>query len=262
MSTRLHRLSLIVVIALVLAWPVTEAAGPRARLLEARDLAYDANYRNDQAGLRSAIAALQPVTKAANESADAHYYLSWTYWALTASQVQEKDMAGGLESAKLALDHARVGLTSRDKDPEFHTALANALIVVGILDRSQFKQVFAELADVRAKALELGPANPRVVIMDAGIIFNTPVEAGGNPERGIARWQEALKLFEAEANTKAVDPLAPRWGHALAYGWMATLYLRLTPPQKDKAREAAETALAMRPDFWWVRDQVLPQLRE
>lgn len=257
----IRRLLLALWLAVVCPYSI-DAAGPRARLIEARDLAYDANYRNDQAGLRSAIAAMQPLTKAADVGADAHYYLSWTYWALAASQVQEKNMSGGLESGKLALEHARSGVAARGQDAELQTALANALIVVGILDRAQFEPIFAELKDVRAKALALGPANPRVAIMDAGIIFNTPVEAGGNPERGIARWHEALKLFETEANTKAIDPIAPRWGHALAYGWMATLYLRLTPPQKDKAREAAETALAMRPDFWWVRDQVLPQLRE
>jgi hypothetical protein len=239
-----------------------DAAGARARLIEARDLAYDANYRNDQAGLRSAIDAMRPLTKAADVGVDAHYYLSWTYWALAASQVQEKNMTAALESGKLALEHARAGVAARDTDAELQTALANALIVVGILDKAQFKERFAELPAVRARALELGPSNPRAAIMDAGIIFNTPVDAGGNPERGIARWQEALKLFEAEANARAIDPLKPRWGHALAYGWMATLYLRLTPPQTDKAREAAETALAMRPDFWWVRDQVLPQLRE
>lgn len=260
MSTRFQ---LAIAIAVLLAIPNTDAAGPRARLIEARDLAYDANYRNDQVGLRAAIASLQPLTKAADESAYAHYYLWWTYWSLTTSQMQAKDMAGALESAKLALEHARAGVASRDKDSELHTALANALISVGILDKEQpFKQVLAELMTVRAKAVELGPTNPRAVLMDAGVIFNTPANAGGSQERGIARWQEALTLFEAEANAKTADPIAPRWGHALAYGWLSGLYLRTTPPQKEQARKAAETALEMRPDFWWVRDQVLPQLRE
>ncbi len=238
------------------------AAGTRARLIEIRDLAYDANYRNDQTSLRAAITAMQPLTKGADVSADAHYYLSWSYWALAASQFQAKDASGALESGKLAAEHARAGLALRGTDAELHTALANGLIVVGLLDRAQFKEIFAEVMTVRAKALELDPANPRTVIMDAGIMFNTPDESGANMQRGLARWQEALKLFETESNVKMVDALAPRWGHALAYGWMATLYLRLTPPQKERAQKAADTALEMRPDFWWVRDQVLPQLRE
>jgi hypothetical protein len=258
----MSRWLLTIALATTTALSITEAAGPRARLIEARDLAYDANYRNDQAGLRAAIAALESLAKHGDEGAYAHYYLWWTYWALTASQAQDKDMAGGLASARLALQHARSAVASRDRDPEFQAALANALIGVGVMDRSGFEPVLKELTTVRAKAVELGPTNPRAVLMDAGVIFNTPPEAGGSQERGIARWQEALKLFEAEANEKTVDPIAPRWGHALAYGWMAGLYLRTSPPQKELARKAAETALEMRPDFWWVRDQILPQLRE
>lgn len=259
MSTRYH---LIGVVAVLLTAQAAAAVGPRGVLIEARNLAYDANYRNDQAGLRSAIEALQPLVDAAEVAPYAHYYLSWTYWALAGSQVQDKDTSGALESGKRAVEHARAGLAARAADPEFHTVLVNALVVVGFLDGSQFKTVMAELSAARKKALELGPDNPRVALMDAGAIFNSPPEAGGSRERGLARWQEALQLFDAEAKTKAADPIAPSWGHALAYGWVSGLYLRMTPPQKENARTAAETALRMRPDFWWVRAQVLPQLRE
>ena len=259
MSTRLH---LLIVTALLIAWPAPQAAGPRAILIEARNLAYDANYRNDQAGLRSAIAVLQPLVKTHDEAAYANYYLWFAYWALGASQVQEKDMAGALESGKLGLEHARLGVAARESDPEFQTALANALIVVGFLDRPQWKNILTELMAVRRRAVDLGPDNPRVAMMDAGVIFNTPPESGGSRERGVARWEEALKLFEVEVAAKTIDPIAPRWGHALAYGWITGLYLGMNPPQKENARNAAETALRMRPDFWFVREQVLPRLRE
>jgi hypothetical protein len=43
---------------------------------------------------------------------------------------------------------------------------------------------------------------------------------------------------------------------------MANLYLIMSPPQKQKARGAADVALRMRPDLWYVREQVLPQLRD
>ena len=254
--------SALVVVALIAAAEATKAVGARAVLIEARNLAYDANYRNDQAGLESAIATLQTLVDAAGVSAYAHYYLSWAYWALAASQVQEKDTPGALASGKQAVAHARSGLALRGDDPEFHTALVNGLVVVGFLDGTQFKTVLPELTAARVKAIELGPRNPRVLMMDAGAIFNSPPEAGGSRERGLARWEEALRLFDAESNAAAADPIAPSWGHALAYGWVSGLYLRMTPPQTENARRAADTALRMRPDFWWVREQILPQLRE
>src|SRR5262245_46637644 len=233
--TMTAQLRLSIVAAVLLGSSVQDAAGPRAILIEARDLAYDANYRNDQVGLRSAIATLEPLTKRPEARADAHYYLSWTYWVLAGSQGQEKDLAAAQESAALALEQARAGLTARDRDPEFHTALANALIATAVLGRTGFTSILTEPHAVRRRALDLGPANPRVVLVDAGIIFNSPAEMGGSQERGLARWREALRLFDAESRARMVDPVAPRWGHALAWGAMATLYLRTNPPQKDAA---------------------------
>jgi hypothetical protein len=140
--------------------------------------------------------------------------------------------------------------------------LANALIAAAVIDPNQFQARATELAPVRKRALELGPRNPRVVMMDAGMIFNIPPERGGSQERGIARWLEAIALFEAEAATPAADARQPRWGRDLAYGWLSGLYMRLTPPDRVKARAAADKALTMRPDFWWVRNVVLPQLAD
>lgn len=258
MHIRLHAA---LVTTLLLVFPVTEAASQRAVVIEARNLAYDANYRNDQAGLRSAIAALQTLATSKDEGTYAHYYLSWAYWALAASQVQQKDLPSALESAHRAVEHARAAVAASDNDPEFYTALANALIVVAVLDPSQFHTVAKELRIVRRKALGLGPYNPRTVLMDAGMLFHNPPEVGGGKDKGLARWKEALTLFESEANERVADPIAPRWGPALAYGWMAELYLQMDPPQLENARRAAEIALRMRPDFWYVRDQILPRLR-
>ena len=192
------RLRLTIVAALLLGSSAQDAAGPRAILIEARDLAYDANYRNDQAGLRAAIAALEPLVKMPEERPYANYYLSWSFWVLAGSQALEKDASAAQESAALAVEHARAGLAVRQGDPEFHTILANALIATAVLGRTQFTLILAELQSVRRRALDLGPANPRTVLMDAGIIFNSPPDMGGSQERGLARWRDARRQFEGD----------------------------------------------------------------
>jgi len=243
--------------------PAAREAGPsRAMLIEVRNLAYDANFRNDQAGLRAAIAAIEPLAVKPEVASYAHYYLAWTYWMLVASQIEEKDTAAALESAARALGHARAGLANRGADSEFQTMLANTLVANGILDRARFKELWAELATVRKKALALGPKNPRAVVMDAGIIYWAPADQGGGREKGLARWDQAARLFEDEANVPSADPLAPRWGYALYYGWSANMYLSMSPPLTSRAKTAADTALTLRPDFWYVRERVLPKLRE
>ena len=67
----------------------------RAMLIEARNLAYDANFRNDQAGLRAAIAAMEPLAREPEVEAYAHYYLSWTYWMLVGVANRGEEPGGG-----------------------------------------------------------------------------------------------------------------------------------------------------------------------
>jgi hypothetical protein len=249
------------VLSLTLSASIAAAQSPRALLIEARNLAYDANYRNDQAGLRSAVEVMEPLTQGAH-AAYAHYYLSWTYGALFASQFQAQDMTAALASANRSLDYIRAGLKARPNDAEFHTQLAGAILSVMFADRSQFEPLYPQLKAAREKAVELGPTNPRAVMFEAGSMFNDPAYGKDGQTRGLARWEVALKLFEAEANERAVDPILPRWGYATAQGMLAGLYLRTTPPQKEAGRRAAAIALKMRPDFWYVREVLLPQLRD
>ena len=61
--------------------------------------------------------------------------------------------------------------------------LANALVGLAFATPDGFRTVREELTRVRHRALELGPTNPRVVLMDAGMVFGTPPAAGGSQER-------------------------------------------------------------------------------
>lgn len=262
-----HRMArILVAVAFAVAMQPAHASEPtvRAALMELRNLVYDAMYRNDAGSLDSAIKSLNGVGLRANpaERPYVDYYVSLAHWGLTASQVQAGDVAAGLASGRSAARHARAAIAVRPEDAEFHTLLANALIVVAILDRPNFESTAKELAAVRQRALALGPSNPRAVLMDAGMIFNNPPARGGSQERGIARFREALTCFEREAASAPSDPLAPRWGHAFAWGWLSNVLLAATPSQVGPARDAALAALQMRPDFWYVRDQVLPRLNK
>lgn len=223
----------------------------------AKQLAYDANYRNDAAGLRDAVRRFERLARDRGLAAAALYYAGWTRWVLAASEVTAGDTAAARATLAAAVRDLERALALRPDDPDTHAVLAWALVAIAALDRFTH---WGEMSDVvakhRARALALGPRNPRVMIMDAGMTFYTPPQQGGSQERGIARWLEALDVFEHE---KIDDPTRPDWGGALAYGWLANLYLSMTPPNVPDARRMADKALALRPDFWWVRTQVLPK---
>lgn len=230
------------------------------RLIDARTRAYDANFQNDAAGLRRAVADFVALADDPQVGRMALYYAAWTEWGLAASELQAGDVLAAIRAGDRAVFYARRALERDLNDPEVMTMLINALIVVAVLDKERFMEAAKEIAPLRQRVLERAPANPRVVMMDAGMIFNNPPERGGSRERGLARYLEAIQLLDREAETTPADVTRPAWGRALAYGWVTGLYLAMSPPQVEKAREAAVTALKLRPDFWFVKTQVVPKL--
>lgn len=251
--------TLVVIASTLHAAQQTPAAA--AELLAARERAYVANFRNDQAGLNDSIQVFTRLAADDTIAPFARYYSGWAKWAISASQFAGGDVKGAIESGEASAADMRAALALRSDLSDFHTGLANALIVVGSLDPSRFPALINEVVSARRRALELGPSNPRAVLMDAGIIFNTPPQRGGDQQKGIDRWLEAIRLFEEERRSPPANTLMPDWGLPLAYGWLSQLYLNATPPRVEEARKAAETALTLRPDFWFVREQILPKLR-
>lgn len=235
-------------------------ATPAGRLIDARTRAYDANFQNDAGALRKAAADLVALADDPAVGRMALYYAAFAEWSLSASEVQAGDNDAAIRAADRAAFYARRALERDPDDAEVMTMLVNALIVVAMLDKERFMPAAREIAPLRKRAIERAPASPRVVMMDAGMIFNNPPERGGSLQRGLARWLEAISLFERESAAPPSDTTRPTWGRALAYGWLTQLYLSLMPPEFEKARAAAMRALELRPDFWFVKDQVVPKL--
>src|SRR5262245_46825785 len=91
---------------LVIFAPQADAKSAAKKMFEAKKLAYDANFRNDQKGLNSAVAAFDALTADKKLAALAYYYAGWSRWSLAASQYQDQKMADALAS----LDHATADL--------------------------------------------------------------------------------------------------------------------------------------------------------
>jgi hypothetical protein len=168
---------------------------------------------------------------------------------------------GHADSAATTLDRAialeRRSLAVRPDDADTHALAVWILMAMASANRSRWSELSAELSAHRRRAPDLAPRNPRVMIMDASMTFYSPVGGGSGPERAITKWLEALDVLASE---RIEDPMAPDWGSALAQGWLANLYLSKQPPDIASARTMVTKALQLRPDFWWVRTQLLSRL--
>lgn len=103
-------------------------------------------------------------------------------------------------------------------------------------------------------ARTLGPRNPRVLLLAAIGAWFTPSMWGGGKDKGYALLQQAITAYGSDAPPA---PL-PAWGRAEAYAWLGQM-------ERDRgnaaqARVAYERALALEPQFRWVRDELLPRL--
>jgi len=104
------------------------------------------------------------------------------------------------------------------------------------------------------KAYELAPENPRVALQRGVGFFFTPGAFGGGKDKAEAELRRARSLFEANDHAEATKG----WGYP---DTLARLGQVLAALEKfDEARSVYQQALAVAPDFAWVRDELLPQL--
>jgi tetratricopeptide (TPR) repeat protein len=98
------------------------------------------------------------------------------------------------------------------------------------------------------KAKAIAPENPRVALLDAIRIFNTPSMFGGGKDEGLQAMRRAAQLFE---RWMAPDTLVPDWGKAEVYAWIGIAYI--DRKESALARQAFELALKINPEYGWVK---------
>ena len=109
------------------------------------------------------------------------------------------------------------------------------------------------------RAKELQPKNPREPWVEAVIWYNVPAERGGSHEKAIAMYRDAIALARAE---RVADPLWPDWGEPEALMSLSWSLLHGAPPDVPGAKESAEAAQRLRPDWYYVREILRPQIDE
>lgn len=109
------------------------------------------------------------------------------------------------------------------------------------------------------RARELSPKNPREPWVEAVIWYNIPAERGGSREKATAMYRDAITLARAE---RVADPLWPDWGEPEALMSLSYCLLHSATPDPAGAKEAADAALKLRPDWFFVREVLNPQIEQ
>ena len=178
------------------------------------------------------------------------------YEALVAHGLVAQTRAQDPKGAEALLDQTLAALKGR-KDGE-SLALQGALLGLKI----GFAPASGMTLGPRASALfeqarAAAPESPRVRLLQGLHILHMPAFFGGGAKAALPLLAGALKAAEAEAPSP--DPWAPRWGRAETLAWLAQAEIELG--QLAEARAHVDQALALDPDFGFVRSVVAPRLQ-
>ena len=172
-----------------------------------------------------------------------YYYLGYADYTLagvlaTSDAGRATDMA---EDAQAALLHAL------KLDPAFAEAEALLGASYGLeIGLHPFKGLWlgSKAQAHSARAWQLAPQDPRVIMLQAVSDFSTPSSFGGDRQRALQRFHAAVAAFDAFHDA---DPLAPAWGRAEAQEWLG--YAESRSGDFAAARADLGKALQLEPGY-------------
>ena len=191
-------------------------------------------------------------TLSADESRDRlhAYYSGLLAWRLAQLAVQSPAAMRGASAAQLMQRCVGALDLLLAEHEEFAEALAlRAACLATPLDASGTEAASPRRARRDfSRALQLAPANPRVLLLDAVSDYLLPQALGGNKERALTKLRRTVAAFEAERQD---TEQLPGWGAAEAYLFLARDLF--DHADAVAARDALEHALLIAPEFAQAR---------
>lgn len=236
-------------------WPTNVQAQPAYQtVLHTKHLIYDAAMRADTTALRFGIERLKPLTDDPDVGAFANYHISFAYWQLLFTTWSRIDDSRGVAEAAVAYSQKAV-----DQDSTFWDAYGLAILTKYLLARvapEHARTLYPAANALLARGLAAVPDNPYLLLPDASRRFFLPILGGP-----LASLQHYEKVFAAFEHREPASLLHPDWGAEMAHAMLATAYIympNVAHPQILQAREHIQHALALRPDFDFVCNSLLP----
>ena len=228
-----------------------------------------ADYQGDRAALQRLHRELSAVPEDPPTAARQRYWEGFALWRRAINGANEKPPPDDLRTDLVAaLSDFDRSLVADSKFDDANVGRISCLQFLAFVDRadparsresvSRFVTLFKEIAP-RAQD------NPRFQWIRGLSDWYTP--PGSSPEvvqqhmeKAMATYAHGAELARAQKGS-VIDPLDPSWGEPENLMSLAWCSLNKTTPDPQRAEAYARQALALVPDWHYVRDILLPQIQ-
>ena len=224
-----------------------------------------ADYEGDRPALSRLYAELAPFVNDSAMGSRVRYWRGFALWRRALNGFNEtvdpKEQQHDLEQAAREFESAVA------MDPKFSDARAAAVSCIGFLigyfqgDPARIEELRGRAGPLRKQAGEEAPDNPRYLWVMGTMLWYIPPERGGGQDKSIEAYEKGLASAR-KLKGSVTDPLEPSWGEPECLMGLALASLNRAAPDLNAAEQYAQSALALVPNWHYVRDILMKQIRD
>jgi hypothetical protein len=224
-----------------------------------------ADYEGDRAALARLYGELAPFVDDKEIGSRVLYWRGFAMWRRALNgfngDTDPKELEADLQAGVVEFDRALA------KDAAFVDAKVGAISCLSNLlylnqkNPARVQELIAKGAPLSKEAQAEAPDNPRLLWVLGPNQWYAPPERGGGQAKALETYQNGLQAARRQRGS-VTDPLEPSWGEPELLMNLAWSNQHRTEPDLNAAEQYAQSALELVPNWHYVRDILLPQIRE
>jgi tetratricopeptide (TPR) repeat protein len=224
-----------------------------------------ADYEADRTALHRLYGELASLAGDKELASRVQYWRGFALWRSAINgfndNADKKDLQRDLNEAVQAFDKSVAA------DPASVDAKIGIVSCLGILAYSlekgspQQQEHIARIRQTLKEAQGAAPDNPRLLWVLGPVYWNLPAERGGGQDKAIETYEKGLETIRSPKNATS-DPLQPSWGEPELLMSLAWSQLNRATPDLKAAEQNAASALQIVPNWHYVRDILMQQIRD
>ena len=227
-----------------------------ALIEEGKKAVYKADVEFDIASYIKARGLFERALASDSENYLANYFLAYTDYKLAIFFMQNKDKQQFTNYVNSATAILKSLISNDGSDAEAISLLGTVNGIQVTMDPSLGQSRGAQNIALTSEAMAIAPNNPRVLLQKGISKYSTPEFFGGSKEEALDFFKKSISVFENEDQSN--NEIS--WGYLEALAWLGKSYTHLG--DYEAAKTAYIKALQIEPNYSWVKNILLPSVKE